>query len=153
MLDFEKEKMVKVVALKNLSNVLKMRAENQQQELSAREQKDGPETSTPLQRRWHHPVRFSTGSLWHTASAQPLQTTLGLSNQWLLCFQSGDCGIPWPSQQTCKGETPNPPCAPTFAILRKQVMVWSQNMLLLNFTVRVDGGNNIKANSSALWRV
>lgn len=47
MLDFEKEKMVKVAALKNLSNVLKMHGENQKmhgenqkQEHSAREQKD-----------------------------------------------------------------------------------------------------------------
>lgn len=46
MLDFEKEKMVKVAALKNLSNVLKMHGENQQQELSARERRMSRDTQT-----------------------------------------------------------------------------------------------------------
>lgn len=62
MLDFEKEKMVKVAAWKNLSNVLKMHGENQQQEHSAREQKDVQRHTNPLWRRWHHAVGFSTGS-------------------------------------------------------------------------------------------
>lgn len=72
MLDFEKEKMVKVAALKNLSNVLKMCGENQKQEQSAREQKDGLETHELALEKVASPSWFSTGSLWHTASAQPL---------------------------------------------------------------------------------
>ena len=48
MLDFEKEKMVKVAALKNLTNVLKIHGENNQQECSARKQKDGPEPHKSL---------------------------------------------------------------------------------------------------------
>lgn len=48
MLDFAKEKMVKVAALKNLPNVLKMHKGNNQQERSARKQKDGPELHRSL---------------------------------------------------------------------------------------------------------
>lgn len=49
-----------------------MRGENQQQEQSAGEQKDGPETHELALEKVASPSWFSTGSLWHTASAQPL---------------------------------------------------------------------------------
>jgi len=48
MLDFEKEKMVKVALLKNLPNVLKLHGEDNQQGGCAREQRDGPEPRKSL---------------------------------------------------------------------------------------------------------
>lgn len=57
-------------------------------------------------RRWHHPVGFSTGSLWHTGSAQPLHIHFGALTSVVLSFQSGGCPVLWPSQQSCRAKHP-----------------------------------------------
>ena len=105
-----------------------------------------PSAAYPLQRSWRHPPARSL------CSALPYPQDARISDSFTF-FRSGDCDIPWPQQQVCKGEKPNPPCTPASAFLRKQVTVWSWNMLVLNFAISLEGRNNIKPNSWALWRI
>lgn len=161
MLDFEKEKMVKVAALKNLPNVLKIHREDNQQERSLQGSRRMVQSHTnrsaayPLRRRRPHPFGFTTvfPPAHSMCSALPYRFWDFQINDSFTFFQSEDCNIPRPSQQIRKGERPNPPCAPASAFLRKQVTGWSWNTLLLNFTISLEGRNNIKPNSSALWRI
>lgn len=108
--------MVKVAALKNLPNVLEMHKGNNQQERSARRQKDGPEHTgpsapSPYPYLYPYPLRGGGVTLWvqrgvpSAGSALPCPLWGSQINDSCTFFPSGDCSIPCPSQQSslCSG--------------------------------------------------
>lgn len=119
MLDFEKEEMVKVAAFEKLPK----RLENTQREYPARVlcEAEGWSGATGVPA-----LRICTRSggggiaLWAQHGAPPARSLRSAlpcppwdsqMNDPFTSLTSGGCDIPWPSQQICKGERPNPPCA------------------------------------------
>lgn len=164
--------MVKVAVLKNLPDVLKIHREMNQQEHPARRQKDGPDLHksfcsgrfvqfwTILLLLTHsgkgsiNPFGFSTLFPLACSRCSALPYPPRTLNKWMiLYFGSGDCNIPWPSQQICMGERSKPNLYCSFCRPEKTGHIWSWNTLLLNFSITLEGRNIVKPDSSALWRI
>lgn len=104
---------------------------------------------------WRHLLGFSTVFIHTQLLLSPSLSTLGLSNKWFLCFPSvwGFVISLGHHSRSVRERHQIPSVPPVSAFLRKQVMVWSWNVLLLNFTVSPEGRDNIKPSSWALWRI